>query len=72
MLALARFVEDDPWWERGGFTDDVSDILVGHSSVVVPVRWWEGLRYVFLRALTRGRFRVLGVNPVQGSDALDS
>ena len=55
-----------------GLSDDVSHILVGRGTVVVPVRWWEDLRCVFLRALTRGPFRVLGVNPFQGSTALDS
>ena len=56
-----------------GFSDDVSHILDGgRVTVVVPVRWQEGLRGVFLRALTRGRLLVLGVNPLQGSAALDS
>ena len=32
-------------------------------TVVVPVRWQEGLRCVILTASARGRLRVLGVDP---------
>ncbi len=66
MLDLDRFVEDDPWWGGAGFPDDVSHILVGRSTDVVSVRWWEVLRYVFLTVITRGRLLTLGVNPFAG------
>ncbi len=72
MVALARFVDDGPWWGGAGFADDVSHILVGRTAAVVPVRCWEDLRCVFLTALTLGRLLALGVNPLQGSAALDS
>jgi hypothetical protein len=36
------------------------------GTVVVPVLWQEGLRYVFLTVSERGRLRGLGVNPCTG------
>ena len=56
-----------------GFFDDSSHILVGgRVTVVVPVQLEEDLRYVFLRTVTCGRLLGLGVNPLEGSTALDS
>ena len=46
--------------------------IVGHTTDVVPVQWQEGLRCVFLMVSTRVRLIVLGVNPFQRSDTLNS
>jgi hypothetical protein len=42
----------------------------GRVTVVLSVWWQEGLRSVFLMKLVRVRFRVLGGNPLHGSDTL--
>jgi hypothetical protein len=62
-----------PDW--GGWTG-WTDSLYGHTSgcvfccgqrlVVVPTRWQEVLRYVFLTDPTRGRLFVPGTNPLRG------
>jgi hypothetical protein len=43
---------------------------VGRTTVVLPVRWNEGLRYVFLMEPVRVHLRVLGGSPLHGSDTL--
>jgi hypothetical protein len=41
---------------------------VERGAVVVPVRWQEGLRCVFLTSSARSRLRVSGVNPCGRGD----
>ncbi len=52
MFALVRFVGFDSW---GGLCP---------TTDVVPARWQEDLRYVFLMVSTHVRLRILGVNPL--------
>ena len=58
------------WWVR--IPDDVSNILVGTHHGRCAREMTGDLRCSFLRTLTRGQLRVVGVNPCQGSAALDS
>jgi hypothetical protein len=63
LFFLGMYVFHPVLSEKRKFT---SHSGLGHGTVVVPVRWQEGLRCVLLTVSARGRLRVLGVNPCAG------